>query len=154
MKFALVFLFIPIAFSDVHSQQLATSFQNALNRGISVDSLDKVYMSALHSDSTLAAFNGREQEFIQGYTSLLKDLGKFLKANDFTWGKTTRCFNRIYISKSGEIDYFLFHFKEEELPLYKQSQFEKLLTSFIETHKFPLSNTVDFAQCSPVKYSD
>ena len=152
MKFALVFLLIPIAFSNVHSQQLAVSFQYALDRGISVDSLDKTYMSALNSDTTLAAFNGREQEFIQGYTSLLKDLGKFLKANDFNWEKTTRCFNRIYIDKSGKIDYFLYHFKEGELTPEKQAQFAKLLTEFIKTYKFPLTNTVPFAQCSPVQY--
>lgn len=152
MKFALVFLLIPIAFSDVLSQQLATSFQNAVDRGISVDSLDKTYMSALHSDTTLAAFNGREQEFMQGYTSLLKDLGKFLKANDFNWEKSTRCFNRIYIDKTGKIDYFLFHFKEGELSSDRQVHFAKLLTEFTKAYKFPLTNTVPFAQCSPVQY--
>lgn len=152
MKFALVFLLIPITFSNVHSQQLASSFQNALDRGISIDSLDKAYMSALHSDTTLAAFNGHEQEFMQGYTSLLKDLGKFLKANDFNWEKSTRCFNRIYLDKSGKIDYFLFHFKEDELSSDRQVQFAKLLTEFIKAYKFPLTNTVPFAQCSPVQY--
>lgn len=152
MKFVLGLLFIAITFSGVFGQQLATSFQNALDKGISVDSLDKAYMSALHSDTALAAFNGREQEFIQGYNALLKDLGKFLQANDFNWEKSTRCFNRIYIDKSGKIDYFLFHFKEGELTPDKQAKFAKLLTEFIATYQFPLTNTVPFAQCSPVQY--
>lgn len=155
MKQSLIAFFGFLLTASTYAQPLATSFENATkNKGISIEALDKAYKSALHTDTAQAAFNGREQEFIEGYSSFLKDLGKFLKENDFTWEKTTRCFNRIYISKSGKIDYFLFHFKEEELPLVKQAQFEKLLTSFIETHKFPLSNTVNFAQCSPVKYSD
>lgn len=154
MKQSLI-VFLGIFYTvSMYAQPLATSFNNATkNKGISIEALDKAYKSALHTDSAQAAFSGREQEFIEGYTSFLKDLGKFLKENDFTWEKTTRCFNRIYIDKSGKIDYFLFHFKEEELPLDKQAQFEKLLNRFIEKHQFPLTNAVSFAQCSPVIYS-
>ncbi|MCW5912613.1 MAG: hypothetical protein KIT62_16210 [Cyclobacteriaceae bacterium] len=138
-----------------YGQPLATSFQNATeSKGISIDSLDKVYKSALHADTAQAAFNGREQEFIKGYTSLLKDLAGFLKANNFMWEKTIRCFNRIYLNKNGKIDYFLFHFMEGEITPAKQARFEKLLGSFIENYQFPLTSTVHFAQCSPVKYSD
>jgi hypothetical protein len=139
----------------MYAQPIATSFQNATkNKSISIETLDKTYKSALHTDTAQAAFNGREQEFIKGYTSLLNDFGKFLKENNFKWEKSTRCFNRIYIDKSGKIDYFLFHFKEEELSLDRQAQFEKLLNSFIEKYQFPLTNTVNFAQCSPVRYSN
>jgi hypothetical protein len=136
-----------------HGQKIATSFRNAIdNKGISVENLDKAYQSALHNDSTKAAFNGHSKEFTEAYISLLKELGSFLKKNNFSWAKQTRCFNRIYFNKKGEIDYFLFDFPElEEV---KEQEFERLLNQFIQNYKFPMTNGVKFAQCSPVKYSD
>jgi hypothetical protein len=137
------------------AQKIATSFQDAVdNKGISIEKLDAAYQSALHSDSTKAAFKGQEKEFTDGYISLLQELSSYLKANNFTWGKQTRCFNRIYLNKNGEIDYFLFNFKEGELDKQKEEEFKKLLNTFIQTYQFPLKNTVNFAQCSPVKYAD
>ena len=135
-------------------QKMATTFQDAIDKGISIEKLDQDYQSALHSDSTKAAFRGREKEFTDGYISLLTDLAAFLKKNNFSWGKQTRCFNRIYMKKTGEIDYFLFNFKEGEIDKTKEGEFKKLVNTFIQTYKFPLNNSVNFAQCSPVKYSD
>jgi hypothetical protein len=138
-----------------HGQKIATTFQDATNnKGISIEKLDETYQSALHSDSTKAALKGKEKEFTNGYISLLRDLSTFLKKNNFVWGKQTRCFNRIYLNKNGEIDYFLFNFKEGEIEKSKEDEFKTLLNTFIQKYKFPLTNGVNFAQCSPVKYSD
>lgn len=138
-----------------YGQKVATTFQDATNNmGISIEKLDETYQSALHADSTKAAFRGKEKEFMNGYFSLLSDLSKFLKKNNFIWGKQTRCFNRIYLNKNGEIDYFLFNFKEGEIEKAKEEEFKNLLNTFIQNYKFPLTNGVNFAQCSPVKYSD
>jgi hypothetical protein len=136
------------------SQGMAATFQKAINQGISISTLDSLYQSALHSDSLQAAFAGQEQEFQQAYVSMLQDLGAFLHDNKFEWGKQIRCFNRIYINKDGVIDYFLFNFKPGEIDPEKEQAFEKLLTEFIKTYRFPLTNTKDFAQCSPVQYTD
>lgn len=136
------------------SQGMATTFQKATNNGVSIPVLDSLYQSALHSDSLQAAFAGQEQEFQQAYVSMLKALGDFLHTNNFKWGKQIRCFNRIYINKDGTIDYFLFNFKPGELDPEKELMFEKLLGEFITTYRFSLTNTKDFAQCSPVQYSD
>ena len=136
-----------------HGQKIATTFQKAADKGISMEKLDETYQSALHSDSTKAAFKGQEKEFYDAYISLLKDLNKYLNKNNFTWDKSTRCFNRIYLNKSGEIDYFLFNFRPGEIDNQKEKEFEKLLGQFIKTYKFPLTNKNNFAQCSPVTYS-
>ena len=141
--------------TELYGQKIATSFKDAIdNKGISIEKLDEKYKSALHSDSTKAAFKGQEKKFTEGYISLLNDLSTFLKKNNFSWGKQTRCFNRIYMNKNGQVDYFLFNFKEGEIDQAKEEEFKKLLNKFIQTYEFPLKNTVDFAQCSPVKYSD
>jgi len=136
------------------SQGMATTFQKAANSGVSIPALDSLYQSALHADSLQAAFAGKEKEFQHAYISMLQALGAFLHTHNFKWEKQTRCFNRIYISKDGTIDYFLFNFKPGEIDPEKEQAFEKLLGEFITTYRFPLTNTKSFAQCSPVQYSD
>lgn len=154
MKRILVVLIVLTPFIT-NAQKIATSFKDAVeNKGLSIEKLDEAYKSALHDDSTKAAFKGQEKEFYDAYISLLQDLGAYLKENNFTWGKKTRCFNRIYINKDGGIDYFLFNFKPEEVSSEKEAEFRQHLASFIQTYKFPLSNKVNFAQCSPVSYLD
>lgn len=154
MKNVLVLIAILLS-TLTYGQKIAASFQNAINvKGISLEKLDEIYQSALHSDSSKAVFNGKETEFYDGYVSLLTDLATYLKKNDFTWDKTTKCFNRIYINKNGEIDYFLFNFKPGEIDDKKEREFKNLLETFIQTYKFPMTSNVHFAQCSPVTYMD
>lgn len=46
----------------------------------------------------------------QEYVNLIFGLNAFLSENNFEWEKPTRCFNRIYFSSDGTIDYFLYNF--------------------------------------------
>lgn len=110
------------------------------------------YQSALNDDSTKAVFVGQEKEFYEGYVSMLQALGKHLTANNFKWDKATRCFNRIYFNKDGEIDYFLFNFYPGQIEPDKEKEFEKLVNTFVQTYTFPLPADKKFAQCSPVTY--
>jgi hypothetical protein len=139
---------------SLFAQKIATQFQEAEKQGISIKELDNLYPSALHSDSAKAVFRGKEKEFYESYVSLLRDLSSYLKKHSYTWGKTTRCFNRIYINKDGSVGYFLFNFKEGVIEATKEKEFKRLLRDFIKTYQFPLESKSNFAQCSPVVYSD
>ncbi len=135
------------------AQKIATTFQKATkNKGIRIEQLDSTYQSALNDDSTKAVFVGQEKEFYEGYVSMLQALGKHLTANNFKWDKATRCFNRIYFNKDGEIDYFLFNFYPGQIEPDKEKEFEKLVNTFVQTYTFPLPADKKFAQCSPVTY--
>lgn len=149
-----IFVLMPFIALMACGQKMASTFQHAIDQGISLKKLDETYQSALHEDSAKAAFKGREKEFYAGYVALLKELDQFLKQHHFQWGKTTKCFNRIYLNKNGEIDYFFFNFKPGEIEKSKEQDFEKLLGEFIKSYKFPLTNQHNFSQCSPVIYSD
>ncbi len=102
----------------------------------------------------MAVFTGeKETEFIQAYKNLLMDLGSFLSKNGFKWEKPVRCFNNIYFSKDGSIDYYFFRFYPgQKINEAKQEDFEKLVGKFIQDHKINIQTDKKFSQCSPVQY--
>lgn len=158
--FRIIYIFLlPIASCvQLYAQQSAMSFQSAESQGISIEELDKTYMSAVHVDPTLAVFKSEEEQMKlqQAYYALLQDLGNFLAENDFQWEQPTRCFNRIYFNEDGTIDYFLFNFvgKAESAPSAAvQDNFEALLNRFVQDYTFPLTADRKFAQCSPATFS-
>jgi hypothetical protein len=133
-------------------RQQALSFSEAKEKNIRVSLLDSTYASGIHSDTSLAVFKNNQDEFISAYQQLLKDLGKYLEANDFAWEKPTKGFNRIYFNEKGKIDYFLYSFRPDQLTPEKEKRFGELLNKFIADYQFPLKAKVKFAQCSPVTY--
>lgn len=85
---------------------------------------------------------------------MLTDLATYLSENNFKWGNTTKCFNKIYFQPNGTIDYFLYNFKSGEIDNSKEKEFQRLLNQFIASYKFSLSSQRKFSQCSPVTYMD
>lgn len=137
--------------------QEGMTVQEASAKGLSIKTLDSLYKSAVHVDTSQAVFRSQsEQDALQrSYIQLLQDFGNFLSDNDFHWEKRTPCYNRIYFSEDGTIDYFLFNFlgKEESKPSESvQKEFKRLLNIFIEDYQFPMTASIKFAQCSPTQY--
>jgi hypothetical protein len=150
-----LFLLFTIQFQGLlFAQGTAVPFTEAAQKGIDVTKLDSAYQSALHTDTLKAVFNGQETEFQQAYANLLKQLNNHLKTHGFVWKKTVRCFNRIYFSPEGKIDYFLFHFQADDLETGERETFTKLVNAFVRYYTFPLKGKKAFAQCSPVVYKN
>lgn len=132
--------------------QKSMTFKEAQEIGI-YPQLDSLYRGGIDSDSTRSIFKD-QKAYIEAYQQFLFQLGTFLKKNNFKWGKQVRCFNRIYFSKEGTVDYFLYNFKEGQVTPEQEREFGKLLQKFIQEAKFNLKADQQFAQCSPVKYTD
>jgi hypothetical protein len=157
IKICFALAFVLLAVTVANAQHLGLNFQDAEKQGISIQHLDSIYKSAVHSDTTLAVFKTElQQDSLQkAYIQMLQGLGDFLGKNDFKWEKPTKCFNRIYFKEDGTIDYFVFKFlgKPEDKPSdSKQLEFQRLLNIFISDYKFPLTANEKFAQCSPTTY--
>lgn len=132
--------------------QKAMHFNEAKNNNIRTSQLDSIYLSGIHSDTSLAVFKNNTEEYVAAYQKLLQDLGKYLKANNFLWEKATKGFNRIYFTMEGKIDYFLYSFRPDQLTAEQEKRFDELLNKFIANYKFPLTAKIKFAQCSQVTY--
>jgi hypothetical protein len=142
------------------AQQKAISQEDAIKFGIDIEKLDQNYKSAIHSDTTKAVFKSEEdqQKLQKVYNKLIQDFNSFLSQNGFKWEKKTRCFQRIYFSSDGTIDYFIYNFKlksvlPNDIPTEeKQAEFKRLLSLFIKDYVFELKAKIPFAQCSPTLY--
>jgi hypothetical protein len=136
-------------------QKKGMSFSEAANNGFTLQHLDSIYLSGLHVDSLKAAFSSNLYDTVhKSYTYTLKQLSRYLSSKGFKWGKKTQCFNKLYFSSTGEIDYFLFNFTPGQIEKGKETEFESLLNEFIKTYKFPLSAKKSFSLCSSVMYDD
>lgn len=138
-------------------QHLGLTFQDAEKQGISIKHLDSIYTSGVHTDTAKAVFKTEKEQMAlhQAYVQLLQDFGQFLAENNFKWEKPTRCFNRIYFSSDGTIDYFLFNFlgKPEDKPSESvEKEFQGILTLFISNYTLTVTAKIKFAQCSPTTY--
>jgi len=151
----LIFTFLVSTISS-NAQNTALTFEQAELQGKSYIHLDSLYKSAVHSNEKMAVFKSEKEqlELQKAYQSLILDLAKFLSESNFKWGKTTRCFNRIYFNENGKIDYFLFNFPEGEITNEKEKEFSRLLNMFIKKKKINIKAKEKFAQCSPIKYND
>ena len=157
MKFIQTIIFtILISTVSSNAQNKALTFKQAELEGKSYIHLDSLYKSAIHSNEELAVFKSQKEqlEVQKAYQSLIFDLSKFLSESNFRWGKTTKCFNRIYFNKKGKIDYFLYSFPEGEITNEKEREFSRLLNIFVKKKKIQLNAKEKFAQCSPIKYND
>ena len=132
--------------------QKSMTFKQAEKIGIS-QKLDSLYRGGIDSDSTKSIFKD-QKAYIKSYQQFIFQLGDFLKKNNFKWGKQVRCFNRIYFSNQGTVDYFLYNFNEGQITPEQESEFGNLVQQFIQQARFGLKTDTKFAQCSPVKYTD
>jgi len=141
-------------FSTIHAlAQEAMSIEEARSaKTINVKLLDSLYVSGAHIDTSKAAFPDKQEEYINSYNNLRKDLGDFLHKNNFHFGKTTKCMNKVYFNKDGTIKYFLYGFREIEPS--KEAEFKRLLNLFIKNYTFPMKCNVDFRQCGPTTYNE
>jgi len=128
--------------------QTAMPFELAKQKGIS-PKVDKEYRGALGDDGVFKT-EAEQKKHIEAYQNFLKGLGEYLYNNNFKWESVTKGFNRIYMKPDGTIDYFLYVFKDFSSE--KQKEFDRLLNLYIKDHKFGITASEKFAQCSPVTY--
>jgi len=154
-KFNFLMIFF-ICLETLGAQNKAMTFRDAAESGTPYQHLDSIYKSALHSDEKLAVFKTAQEQkhFEKAYVKFLETFAIYLNANNFKWGKETRCFNRMYINNDGTVDYFLYNFAKDQISPEKEKEFDRLLEQFLKTNKFPMKADQKFAQCSPVRYSD
>lgn len=161
ISLGIVFQFLGIAFfvfilsQSVYCQKRGMTFSEAAKKENTLQHLDSIYLSGVHVDTTKAAFSRVLFDSVhREYISLLKSLGKYLSEKGFKWGNKTQCFNKIYFTGTGEIDFFLYNFTPGQIDSSKMKTFENHLNEFIKGYIFPIATKKKFTLCSSVMYGD
>lgn len=136
---------------DTSAQKRAMSFNDYGPERVLLDSL---YKSAVNADSTLAVFGDQQDAFVAAWSEFLGEIARYLQNHDLQWGAPARCFVRVYFNPAGQVDVFLYSFREGSVDASKEKRFGELLNGFLATHGFPLKAAVPFAQCGPVIFQD
>ena len=157
MKFIILSVFIiGLGLLELAAQTKVISIADAKVEGLSISDLDARYQSALHSDTSLAVFKTEEEQaaLIKSYQSIVNEIGSYLKDNGVEWGAPTRIFNRFYVGKDGDVEYYVYNFLSHSSQIDDAftQKFECLMATFFETGKFEITTKTSFAQCSPVVF--
>jgi hypothetical protein len=141
--FMISFLF---SVTSLFSQSKVLTFRTAAEQGILYETLDSMYNETIYTDKNLNPEKVQSNK-AKSCLRFLTDLGKYLKFNDFEWGKPTRLFVKIYVGLNGQVDYFLYYFMTDKktpdnnFDKEKQLQMEKHIGSFVQEYKFQLADT-------------
>jgi hypothetical protein len=139
----------------LYGQIKVMSVEELGKHGLKMEYLDSVYKNAISAiDSAQSVFKKNEQDTVQkSYYDLLQRLGTYFSKNGLKWGKTVKCWNRIYFGSNGNIDYFVYHFKSP-VNENQESEYKRLLNEFINKNRFPVTAREKFSMCSGVIYTD
>lgn len=131
---------------------IVTSDQDA---SIDIPSLLEKYPKALSDQQDEnAVFENKQEYFYTKYLKFVREFSYFLKTNNFKWGRQVRCSTNIFFSSNGNIDYFIYKFKQGSIPDEKRKEYEKLLTVFLKTYEFGLKAETPFSICGQLTYMD
>ena len=91
-KFIFIIGFLFFQYYQLLGQHIAFARKDMFSLGISVQRLDSIYKSAVHTDTSQAVFKTEEDQnaMLEAYSQLLQSFGKFLTKNNFTWEKPTK----------------------------------------------------------------
>lgn len=136
--------------SNLFSQRVFRFGQNAAF-GITNAQLDGAYLAAINKDSTISIVKDKKK-FLDAYETMLAEFQSYLRNNNFIWEKNTTAYHRVYFSKKGKIDYFIFSFAPYQLTDGKQHEYGNLLVAFLKKYKFPIKAKKPFEYSAPYKY--
>jgi len=134
--------------------QRCMTFQDGEKNGFTVAKLDSLYPSAMHADSTKAVFQGKDAEkFSAAWGKFYEELFAYCNKQGLRWASPTWCFNKIYFSKDGRIEYWLFNFrKSDNIPAEVQSAYLDAIAKFSRKHKIRIKASTPFTQCGSVTF--
>ncbi|TND07961.1 MAG: hypothetical protein FD123_2769 [Bacteroidetes bacterium] len=152
----LLFLFLSCGSLFTVKAQQCMTFQELNKNENRMAKLDSLFPSAVAGDTANKIFPGKlQQEFQAAWGNYFSGLFQYLADNGLVWGEQTYCFNKIYFSPDGSVQYWLFNFRQaDRIHPDLQDQYHALITSYSKTHKIKIKAGSFFSQCASVDFID
>ena len=132
------------------------TFQEMETNGITMTKLDSIFPNATSADKTLGVFKGKNMDkFSKAWGNFYMELMEYCGKCGLVWGQQTYCFNKVYFTKEGKVDYWFFNFKKtDNIPQEKQDAFRKILNEYCLKNKIKIKAKSNFSQCASVDFVD
>ena len=115
----------------------------------------KNYKIAVSLSNKNAVFYGMSDSVISSFQGMLHDMLDYLDQQNFKWNDTLLMFNKVYFDKSGKIDYYTYRILSKKgITPEQEKNFRGLLTTFIQTYRFPMKGNANFSQVSEAVFMD
>ncbi len=115
----------------------------------------KNYKVAVSLSNKNAVFYGMSDSVINSFQGMLHDMLDYLDQQNFKWNDTLLMFNKVYFDKSGKIDYYTYRILSKKgITPEQEKNFRGLLTTFIQTYRFPMKGNANFSQVSEAVFMD
>ncbi|MES2587403.1 MAG: hypothetical protein V4622_00400 [Bacteroidota bacterium] len=118
----------------------------------SKDSLQEHYFYRIMSDEITECFEVSPELFLSEWSKFTREVGKYLKDNNFLFGKQTKGLVDVYFNKNGTIDYFFISLRDDTVSKEKFDKMLSLLKEFSKGYKFTISAKQAFSNSGGINF--
>lgn len=147
-----VFVLLTVCLS---AQTTAFPVSNMASQGLLIESLYQQYPKAItEQNEDVPVFAGSEDVCYTAYVKFITEFALYLKDQRFRWGRATKCYNQIFFSEDGQVDYFIYEFPKGSISLEKQSEYQRLLNQFLHSFCFKVTGNQSFSLNGYITFKD
>ena len=114
--------------------------------------LDSLYLDLLNRETVTDSVR---KNIFNSWSNFHDKLDDFMKKENFEWeidSLDVKVYQRVYFTKDGEIEYYLYNIKNELVSLEKKVEFGKLIEKFSQNAKFEIMRNEKYSQCGTNVY--
>ena len=156
MKKITLLFFLFLCSISSYSQDKVLDVKELAKHSFSMQHLDSIYKNGLPVDDSIHPVFTQiyfDSVVDKAWNNLLQNMGKYFSKNGLKWDNPTKCWNRMYFSSTGDVDYFVYHFISP-VDEKKEIEFKKVLNSFLKENKMPVAASRKFSLCRGVTWTD
>lgn len=116
------------------------------------DSLQELYFYRIMSDEITECFDVSPELFLVEWSKFTREITKYMKENNFLFGKQMKGLIEVYFNKNGNIDYFFISLRDPEFPKEKFDKMLKLLGEFSKDYKFTIEAKQAFSNMGGISF--
>lgn len=95
-------------------------------------------------------FKGNENLWKEKWVELMTELNSFIKSKNLNWTNDVVCYNRVYFSKEGKIEGYLYDISG--ISESEKSKFDSCLKEFVMTHGVTIPATMAYWQYGNITF--
>jgi hypothetical protein len=108
------------------------------------DSLQEIYFYQIMSDDISECFEVSPEMFLAEWSKFSREVAKYLKDQNFLFGKQTKGLTEVYFSAEGTIDLLFYSLRDANYEAEFYQKLENHLLEFCKNYKFTIKAKIPF----------